>query len=319
MRSNPAEYDLIAPPSLTAALDTLAREPGVYTPISGGTELMVALGAGRLQARKLLSLHHLKELRFIEVTADSILLGAATTFTDLRRHPTVASDLPLLVEAASWTGSIANQNRGTLGGNLVNASPAADSPPALLVYAAEVTLVSSAGTRKLPYCDFHRSYKKTALRPDELLYSITVPRHHAGFVQYIRKVGTRNAQAIAKVALAAIARVDATTVPAAFPTIQEIRLAAASLCEIPARLRATEHALTGQPLTPETIARARAALATEVRPIDDIRSTARYRAAVAANLLEEFLRSLTPGSSPGTNPGDDRLTGAQPAPVPNRN
>ncbi len=300
MRSNPAEYDLIAPPSLSAALVTLAREPGVYTPISGGTELMVALGAGRLQARKLLSLNHLRELRFIEVTEQSIILGAATTFTDLRRNPVVASDLPLLATAASWTGSIANQNRGTLGGNIVNASPAADSPPALLVYGAELTLVSVAGTRKLPYSDFHLSYKQTALRPDELLYSITVPRNHAGFSQYIRKVGTRNAQAISKVALAALARIDgnavgdvsaasAQTVPV--PTIHEIRLAAASLREIPTRLPATEHVLTGQPITLELIARARAALASEVRPIDDIRSTARYRTAVAANLLEEFLRT----------------------------
>jgi CO/xanthine dehydrogenase FAD-binding subunit len=292
MRSNPAEYDLIAPPSLSDVLATLAREPGVYTPISGGTELMVALGAGRLQARKLLSLNHLKELRFIEVTEQSIVLGGATTFTDLRRHPVVARDLPLLATAASWTGSIANQNRGTLGGNIVNASPAADSPPALLVYGAELTLVSATGTRKLPYSDFHLSYKQTALRPDELLYSITVPRNHAGFSQYIRKVGTRNAQAISKVALAALARIEVSdaspqTVPT--PTIHEIRLAAASLREIPTRLPVTEHVLTGQPITPELIALARAALASEVRPIDDIRSTARYRTAVAANLLEEFL------------------------------
>jgi CO/xanthine dehydrogenase FAD-binding subunit len=304
MRSNPADYDLIAPPSLAEALAALASEPGVYTPISGGTEVMVALGAGRLQSRKLLSLNHLKEIRFIEVTKESIVLGATTTFTDLRRHSVVASDLPLLVQAASWTGSIANQNRGTLGGNIVNASPAADSPPALLVYGAELTLVSRAGVRRLPYCDFHLSYKKTALRPDELLHSITVPRDHAGFFQYIRKVGTRNAQAISKVALAGLARIDpCNACPHAVPTIQEIRLAAASLREIPTRLFATEHELTGRPITPEIIARARVALACEVRPIDDIRSTERYRAAVAANLMEEFLRSLI----------------GSPEPVPNRN
>jgi len=308
MRSNPAEYDLIAPSSLSDALAVLASEPGVYTPISGGTELMVALGAGRLQARKLLSINHLKEIRFIEVTEESIVLGAATTFTDLRRHPVVASDLPLLVKAASWTGSIANQNRGTLGGNIVNASPAADSPPALLVYGAELTLVSRAGVRRLPYGDFHLSYKKTALRPDELLHSITVPRHHTGFSQYIRKVGTRNAQAISKVALAGLARIDpCDACPNAVPTIVEIRLAAASLREIPTRLSATEHELTGRPITPEIIARGRVALACEVRAIDDIRSTERYRAAVAANLLEEFLRSLI-GLPIGSS-----------EPVPNRN
>jgi CO/xanthine dehydrogenase FAD-binding subunit len=303
MRANAAEYDLIAPSSLSAALAVLANEPGVYTPIAGGTELMVALGAGRLQAKKLLSLHHLKELRFIDVRSEAVTLGAGTTFTDLRCHPVVAGDLPLLALAAGWTGSIANQNRGTIGGNLVNASPAADSPPALLVYGAEVTLLSLEGTRTLPYSDFHLSYKKTALRPEELLYSITVPRRFAGYTQYIRKVGPRNAQAISKVALAGLARVEgrlegsASSEPASIEAavIKEIRLAAASLREVPTRLLATEHVLTGQAITPDTMGRARAALLAEVQPIDDIRSTARYRGAVAANLVEAFLRSLLAG------------------------
>jgi len=303
MRANAAEYDLIAPASLTAALAMLASEPGVYTPIAGGTELMVALGAGRLQVKKLLSLHHLRELRFIEVRPETITLGAGATFTDLRRNAVVASEFPLLGQAAGWTGSIANQNRGTIGGNLVNASPAADSPPVLLVYDAEVTLLSAEGSRTLPYGDFHLSYKKTALRPEELLYSITVPRRFAGYRQYIRKVGPRNAQAISKVALAGVARIEgrpearASSEPVRMESavIAEIRLAAASLREVPARLLATEQVLTGQAITPETMSRARAALLAEVRPIDDLRSTARYRAAVAANLLEEFLRSLLVG------------------------
>jgi CO/xanthine dehydrogenase FAD-binding subunit len=303
MRANAAEYDMIAPASLTAALALLANEPGVYTPIAGGTELMVALGAGRLQAKKLLSLHHLKELRFIEVTPETVTLGAGSTFTDLRRQAVIANELPLLAQAAGWTGSIANQNRGTIGGNLVNASPAADSPPAFLVYDAEVTLLSLDGTRTLPYSDFHLSYKKTALRPEELLFSITVPRRFAGFTQYIRKVGPRNAQAISKVALAGVARVEGPSEPgpSASAVITEIRLAAASLREVPARLLATEQVLTGQAITPDTLGRARAALLAEVRPIDDIRSTARYRAAVAANLLDEFLRLLLVGPRAQSN------------------
>src|ERR1035441_10072637 len=128
MRSNVTEYDLIAPANLPAALEALAADPGLYTPIAGGTELMVALAAGRLPQKHLLSINHLKELRFIDVTPEAVALGAGTTFTDIRRHPVIAADFPLLVQAASWTGSIANQNRGTLGGNIVNASPAADTP-----------------------------------------------------------------------------------------------------------------------------------------------------------------------------------------------
>ncbi len=136
MRSNPTQYDLIAPTTLDAALQILADSPDHYTPIAGGTELMVALGAGRLQSRKLISLWNLEELRFIEEATDAIIIGAGSTFTDIRNHPAITKHLPLLTQAASWTGSIANQNRATVGGNIVNASPAADTPPALLVYDA---------------------------------------------------------------------------------------------------------------------------------------------------------------------------------------
>lgn len=289
MRSNVSQYDLIAPDSLSSVLQILSQSPGEFTPIAGGTELMVALGAGRLEPRKLISLWGIAELRFIDVTPDAVTIGAGTTFTDLRKHPVIASDFALLAQAASWTGSIANQNRGTLGGNCVNASPAADSPPALLVYDAELTLVSASGSRTLPYAEFHLGYKKTALRPDELLHSITLKRGFADYIAYTRKVGTRNAQAISKVAIAALAKLKDGV-------IEEIRLGAASLRETPVRLAATEAALLGQSVDPdsiaETISLARQALAGEAKPIDDIRSTAKYRAAVAGNLIEEFLRSL---------------------------
>ncbi|WP_353068404.1 FAD binding domain-containing protein [Tunturibacter empetritectus] len=285
MRSNITQYELVAPKSLDAILQILADSPDRYTPIAGGTELMVALGAGRLQPKKLISLWNLEELRFIEVAPDAVHIGAAATFTDLRSHPVITSELSLLSQAASWTGSIANQNRGTLGGNIVNASPAADSPPALLAYDAAVTVVSTRGSRTIPYRNFHLSYKKTALAPDELLYSITLSRNLIGYKTYIRKVGARNAQAISKVAIAAIARTN-------HGMIEGIRIGAASLCETPARLIATERSLLNQPVTPATIAAARSALLSETLPIDDIRSTAKYRAAVAANLLEEFLHTL---------------------------
>jgi CO/xanthine dehydrogenase FAD-binding subunit len=287
MRSNAAEYDLIAPPSLTAALQALISDPSL-TPIAGGTELMVALSAGRLPQKHLLSINHLRELRFIDVTPEAITIGSGATFTDIRKHPVVASDFPLLVQAASWTGSIANQNRGTLGGNIVNASPAADSPPALLAYDATLNLISARGTRTLPYTAFHLAYKRTGLAPGELLHSIRIERRFSNYVAYIRKVGTRNAQAISKVALACLALVSAGDQL----LIQDIRIGAASLREFPTRCTAVEQALLNQPITPTTIAAARAALATETRPIDDIRSTAKYRAAVAANLLEEFLHTL---------------------------
>ena len=285
MHSNPADYNLIAPPTLDAVLQTLADNPGRYTPIAGGTEIMVALGAGRLREKNLISINHLKELRFIDVTPETITLGSGATFTDIRRSAAIAESFPLLIQSASWTGSIANQNRGTLGGNIVNASPAADTPPALLAYEATLTLISSTGQRTIPYADFHLGYKKTALAPNELLQSITLKKSFAGYKQYIRKVGPRNAQAISKVAIAALAKLNNGI-------LEDIRIGAASLRDRPARLTATEQTLVNQPITPKTISAARKALASETLPIDDIRSTARYRATVAANLLEEFLRSL---------------------------
>jgi len=289
MRSDAAQFDLTAPPSLADVLERLAAEPCKHTLFAGGTELMVALNTGRLQARSLISIQHLAELRFLHTDDHTLHLGAGTTFTDIRRSELIANEFPLVASSASWTGSIANQNRGTLGGNLCNASPAADTPPALLVYGASVTCISAAGTRTIPYDEFHLGYKRTALRPDELLHTIHIPRAFAGWRQYIRKVGTRNAQAISKVALAAVARMEDGR-------LAEVRIGAASLADRPLRCAGTEAALQGRSLAPkdldETVHVARAALAGEAKPIDDIRSTARYRAAVAANLLEEFLRSF---------------------------
>ena len=285
MRSDASLYDLEAPATLEMVLERLASEPGKHTPMAGGTELMVALSAGRLTQRSLLSIQHLTELRFVRVEDHAIHIGAGATFSDIRRDPTIAADLPLLTQAASWTGSIANQNRGTLGGNICNASPAADTPPALLAYGATLTLVSSGGIRTIPYAEFHLGYKKTALRSDELLHTIRVPRMFSGYRQYIRKVGTRNAQAISKVAIAAVARLDGDV-------IADIRIGAASLADRPLRCSGAEAALLGQGVNDVSILAARAALIAEASPIDDIRSTAKYRAAVAANLLEEFLRSL---------------------------
>jgi CO/xanthine dehydrogenase FAD-binding subunit len=285
MRGNAETHELIAPGNLAAVLELLAAEPGVWTPIAGGTELMVAFAAGRLSAARLVSLWDIPDLRFVRETEESMVIGAGVTFLDLRRHTLLAAELPLLAKAARWIGSIANQGRATLGGNLVNGSPAADSSPALLAYDAEIELVSVRGSRRIAYRDFHTGYKRNALAADELLYAVHVPRRFARHRQYLRKVGTRRAMAISKVALAATALVENEAV-------SEIRLAAASLAAFPVRLYRTEDALLGQRLTRETIAAARSALLAEALPIDDIRSTAEYRRRVAANLLEEFLLEI---------------------------
>ena len=285
MRGNAEAHELIAPGSLDAVLALLAEEPGQWTPIAGGTELMVAHAAGRLNAAKLVSLWGISDLRSIETTQNSLIIGACTTFRDLRLDKIVAAEFPLLAKASSWIGAIANQSRATIGGNLVNGSPAADSSPALLVYDAELELVSVRGRRRFPYAEFHTAYKLTVLAADELVYAVHLPRRFAQHRKYLRKVGTRRAMAISKVALAGTAIMKGAT-------IAEIRLAAASLAPFPARLYKTEAVLHGQAITDNLIQTARKVLLSEAQPIDDIRSTGEYRKCVGANLLEEFLRAL---------------------------
>src|SRR5580704_17010305 len=206
MRSNPSDYEMVAPGSLHAVVSLMAREPGGWVPVAGGTDVMVQYAAGKLPARKLVSVWNIPELRRIEVTAGEIRIGAGCTYTDLCRDKTIAYEYPLLHSAARWTGGVANQNRGTIGGNIVNASPAADSLPALLVYEAELILVSARGERHVRYVDFHTGYKQTQLAPDELICAICLKKRFSGYYAHARKVGARNAQAIAKVCLAALGR-----------------------------------------------------------------------------------------------------------------
>ena len=285
MRADPADFELFAPQNLPGVLSLLAREPGAWQPIAGGTDVMVQYSAGKLPARKLVSIWNLPELRRIEVSAPEIRIGAACTCTDLREHEAISREFALLSSAASWTGGIANQNRATLGGNIVNASPAADSLPALLVYEADLLLASERGERRVSYASFHTAYRKTQLAPDELIRAVCLRRRFSGYYAHARKVGARNAQAIAKVCLAALGRMEEGV-------IDEIRLAMGSVAAVPLRLNETERIVKGKPVDSPLIALARATAAAEVRPIDDIRSTSRYRAAVAGNLVAEFLDKL---------------------------
>lgn len=285
MRSDPAEFELVAPGTLGGVLSLMAERPGEWTPIAGGTDLMVLYSAGKLSARKLVSLGNLPELRGIEVTDQEIRIGAGTTYSELLANRVVQQEFRLLARAASWTGSVANQNRGTLGGNIVNASPAADSLPALLVYDANLILASARGERPVLYSDFHTGYKKMLLAPDELVRTICLPRRFAGYISYSRKAGARNAQAISKVAVAGLAYVSGGVV-------KDVRIAAASVAAIPLRLRETERMLSGNHIDSELVRRAREAAMGEIRPIEDIRSSVKYRAAVTGNLVAEFLERL---------------------------
>lgn len=282
MRAFIPTYQLTTPASLADALALLKNEPGVWKPFAGGTDVMVLLEAGKLPHRNYINIWPLDELRGIDANDTHVTLGALTTYTEVQAHPILQREFPMLCQAASETGGLAIQNRGTLGGNIINASPAADSPPALLAYDAEIELVSTSGSRWLPYHGFHTGYKQMHIGADELLSRIRLPRNTANVTHYYRKVGTRKAQAISKVCLAATARMD-------HGTIADARIAVGSVAPIVVRCVETENALRGQKPDAQTITAASAALLQEISPIDDIRSTADYRLQVTRNLLADFV------------------------------
>ena len=285
MRAFVPSYQLTTPASLADALALLESEPGVWKPFAGGTDLMVLLEAGKLTHHNYVNIWGLNELRGIEATDTHITLGALTTYTEVQSNPILRREFPMLCQAASETGGLAIQNRGTLGGNIVNASPAADSPPALLAYDAEIELISARGSRWLPYQGFHTGYKQMHIDADELLARIRLPRNTAGLMHYYRKVGTRKAQAISKVCFAAVGSADQGR-------IRDTRIVVGSVAPIVIRCVQTEDALRGQEPDDAMIESACATLSREISPIDDIRSTANYRLQVAKNLLIDFLTTL---------------------------
>jgi len=276
------EFEMITPRSLTDALDLLSRDAGVWQPFAGGTDLMVLFESGKLNHKRFINILPFNELRQIEITNEHITIGGLTTYTQVQSNEILQTEFSMLCRAASETGGQAIQNRGTIGGNIANASPAADSPPALLAYNAEVELISSNGSRWVEYKDFHTGYKQSVMRADELISRVRLRRDTGDWKTYYRKVGTRKAQAISKVCFAGAVKLDGNK-------IEDVRIAYGSVAPVPLRCVETENFLRGQVLDKTLIQDSRLKIQEEITPIDDIRSTLLYRNNVSANLLEDFL------------------------------
>jgi xanthine dehydrogenase small subunit len=270
MRGDVSGLELLRPRRLDEALTMLSENPGLV-PVAGGTDLYVSLNFGTLQGTRFLDVWELDELRDIHDGNGTLRIGALASYTSIIRSRAVRARLPILAAAARETGGVQIQNRGTLGGNIANASPAGDSLPVLLAADAIVVLRSVGGERRVPLTEFYTGYRKTVMRRDELITAVEVA--HAEGVQWFRKVGTRAAQAISKIVMAGM-RGD------------RVRLAIGSVAPVPLRLPRTEQVLSGG----ATLERAREVLNEEIAPIDDIRSTAQYRRRVAGNLLARFWR-----------------------------
>ena len=281
----PAEPPLQSPASLSEAYALLGSGDG-WRPIAGGTDLMVQI-TGEIAAppERVLDLWRLNELRGITVADDThLVLGALTTYTDIRRSDSVAQHLPALVDAAATIGAAQIQNRGTIGGNVVNASPAGDTLPVLLACGAEMVLGSAGGERTVRADEFWPAYRTTARRDDELLLRVRIPLVRDRQVRF-QKIGTRRAQAISKVVMALAWRATNGGDP-----WTDVRLALGSIAATTVRAPATEGVLEGARPTRETADAAAAALVAEIAPIDDVRSTADYRRTVAGRVLHRLIR-----------------------------
>jgi CO/xanthine dehydrogenase FAD-binding subunit len=259
---------LLEPKSVSDAL-RLLRDEGPLVPMAGCTDLYVALNFGTLADQRFLNLWRLDDLRRIQASKRTLTIGALATYADMIRSPHVQRMAPMLVQASREVGGVQIQNRGTLGGNVANASPAGDTLPVLAALDAAVVLRSAAEERRVLFSAFYTGYRQTVRRPDELITAIEIPA--VAGAQWFRKVGTRAAQAISKVVMAAV-RADAP------------RIALGSVAPTVVRLPRTEAILAAG----GSIADAQGALADEIQPIDDIRSTEAYRRRVAGNLLGQF-------------------------------
>jgi CO/xanthine dehydrogenase FAD-binding subunit len=274
-------------PATLAEAYALLSEPGSsMRVIAGGTDLMVLMNAHLLDATTFLDIWRLDELRGISEDVDALRIGALTTYTQLMRSDLIHRYAPALAAASRTIGAIQIQNRGTIGGNIVNASPAGDSLPVLAAYDSEVEIGSARGLRRVKFSEFYSGYRRTLLQGDELVVAVRLPKLKQGERDFFWKVGTRRAQAISKTVLAAKASLSGST-------IEAFSIGVGSVAPTVIRARATERLLTGATLSPGLMEQARRMIAQEIMPISDLRSTEHYRRTVTGNVLVKFLRQLS--------------------------
>lgn len=280
------EMPASSPGSLDEAIALLAEHGPETTLVAGGTDLMTNLKLGLVSPRRLLDVTRIPEARGISSEEGSLDIGAATTFAEIAAHAQIKAQAPILADLARRVAAAAVQNRATIGGNLVTGSPAADSPPALLALDAVLVLAGPGGRREVPMADFYTGYRETARRPDEILLRIRVPVPPAETRQSFFKVGTRQAQACAKVNLAARTRL--------LPDgkLADVRLAAGSVAPTVISLKETAQFLEGRTPDGETIQEATRLAEADAIPIDDVRSTADYRRTITGRLVARFLQDL---------------------------
>jgi xanthine dehydrogenase small subunit len=272
VRTAISSFALKRPRSLSQAL-VMMRDEGPLTPLAGCTDVYVNLQFGTARETRYIDVWPLEELRGISADKHTLRIGGLNTYSEIIASALVRKRLPMLVAASREIGGRQIQNRGTLAGNIANASPAGDSLPVLAAADATIVLVSADGERRVPLTSFYTGYRRSVRREDELILAIDIPRIEGK--QWWRKVGTRRAQAISKVMMAGVRGTN-------------VRLAVGSVAPTVLRLRQTEQALSSGASLTDAIR----VLSEEITPIDDIRSTADYRRRVAGNLLTAFWQEI---------------------------
>jgi CO/xanthine dehydrogenase FAD-binding subunit len=277
------DFQLFSPTELEEALDLLARHHGQIRVLAGGTDLLIRIRDGQVQPEAVLDLTRIPALHFSRKDGTAIEIGPLITHSDVICSPLLNQETPLLVQACRTIGGWQIRNRGTIGGNVCNASPAGDAIPPLSVLAADCTLASKRGRRILPIQAFFHGPGLTALAPDELLVQIRFPSPQPTPLQFFEKIGQRKALAISKVSIAFLGWTDRQD------CFKEVRIALGAVAPTVVRAVRTEDYLVGKRPTADVIQTASAMIETEVQPIGDIRSTEQYRREVAGELLRLVL------------------------------
>ena len=274
------------PATLAEAAALYGMNGGRVPLLAGGTDLVVQWRAGAIDPPGFIDISGLAELRTIAEEESAIVVGATATHAQIAASAIVRKHLPVLAEACATVGALQIQNRGTIGGNVMNASPAGDTLPVVAACDAELCAASVKGERWIPAREFFTGYRTTALASDELLARIRFPKRDSKETARFLKLGTRRAQAISKVAMCVRGRIR-------HGGIEWIRIAVGSVAPTVVRCPGTEALLKGKAINEAQIDLARHSVMDEVHPIDDVRSTADYRRFAAGALLARFLREAT--------------------------
>ncbi|MBU0505865.1 MAG: xanthine dehydrogenase family protein subunit M [bacterium] len=270
--------------NLSQALDYRKEHP-TYKLLAGGTDLCVLMNSGIIKPEGLISIWGLDELKQITEEGDVISIGALVTHSAVAQSGMIQKHIPVLGKACLTVGARQIQNRGTIGGNIMNASPAGDTLPVLLAYDATIEVSNTQGSRQIPFTEFYTGYRQTALKEDEMVTRILIKKPNQGEKADFIKIGTRKAQAISKVM--ACFRMQTQD-----DVITSFQAAYGSVAAIPVRVTALEEFLVGEKLEEKTIEEAIQITKDNLNPIDDIRSTADYRKHVCGVMVKRFLVTL---------------------------